>query len=104
MTTTINYAPLRKAVLDVIEGGVDEDAGIVPSTRLDANRLVDEGMLREVLVRDRNGFRQGQFLHHPDIVGVNLLCLLRSATSEPSALQTTYFTGGVVISASVFCC
>ena len=63
-----DYTPLGKAVSDVIEGGVDEDAGIVPSTRLDANRLVDEGMLREVLVRDRNGFRQGQFLHHPDIV------------------------------------
>ena len=34
----------------------------------------------------------------------NALCLLRRATREPSALQTTYFTGGVVISASVFCC
>ncbi len=32
------------------------------------------------------------------------LCLLRRATSEPSALHTTYFTGGVVISARVFCC
>ena len=58
-----DYTPLGKAVFDVIEGGVDEDAGIVPSTRLDANRLVDEGMLREVLVRDRDGFHAGQSPH-----------------------------------------
>ena len=64
-----DYTPLSKAVFDVIEGGVNEDTGIIPSTRLDANRLVDEGMLREVLVRDRNGPRGSQFLHHPDTLG-----------------------------------
>ena len=59
----------------MIQGGGDEDAGICPSTRLDATRLVVEGMLREVLVRDRNGFRQGQFLHHPDLVEEKLTML-----------------------------
>ena len=34
-------------------------------------------MLREVLVRDRNGFREGQFLHHPDIVGEKLTVLAK---------------------------
>ena len=34
----------------------------------------------------------------------HLLCLLSNATREPSALHTEYLTGGVAISARVFCC
>lgn len=33
--------PLREAILDVIQGGVQKDARIVPSTGLDADSLVD---------------------------------------------------------------
>ena len=32
------------------------------------------------------------------------LCLLKRAANEPSVLHTMYSTGGVVISAIVFCC
>ena len=53
-----DYTPLGKAVFDVIEGGVDEDAGIVPSTRLDSNGFMDQARLREVPVGDRDGYIQ----------------------------------------------
>lgn len=51
----LRYGPLRKAVFDVIEGRVDEYTSFVPSTRLDANGLMNQAVLREVLVGDCNG-------------------------------------------------
>lgn len=47
--------PLREAVLDVVERRVDEHAGVIPSTGLDTDGLMNECVLREVLVRDRDG-------------------------------------------------
>jgi len=49
------HIPLGQAVLDVVEGGVDKHARVVPSAGLDANRLVDKAALGEVLVRDGDG-------------------------------------------------
>jgi hypothetical protein len=49
-----NNVPLWETVLDVVEGRVDEYTCIVPGARLDADRLVDETMLREILVGDRD--------------------------------------------------
>lgn len=43
---------MREAVLDVVERRVDEHTSVIPSTGLDADSFVDEGMLREVLVRN----------------------------------------------------
>lgn len=94
---------MRKTVLDVIEGGVDEHARVIPCTRLDADSFVDERVMREILVRDGDRCKTVLALYLPRS-GEYSLCLLRSATREPSALHTTYLTGGVVISASVFCC
>lgn len=59
MKTHINV-PLREAVFDVVERGVDKDTGVVPSTRLDADSLMDERVLREALVRDGDGYHTGQ--------------------------------------------
>lgn len=41
---------LRKSVLDVVQSGVYEHTAVVPSGRLDSNRLVDESALRKRLV------------------------------------------------------
>ena len=41
----IKNLPVWQAVLDVVEGRVDKNAAIVPSTRLDADGLVDEAAL-----------------------------------------------------------
>jgi len=41
----------------VVEGGVDEDTAIVPSGRLDPDRLVDRASLSESLVGDGDGCR-----------------------------------------------
>ncbi len=59
-------------------------------------------MLCEVLVGNCDCYKKDE----RDVVTNNKysLCLLSRATREPSALHTTYLTGGVVISAMVFCC
>ena len=38
----------------MVQSRVDEDPRIIPCTGLDPNSLVDEGVLREVLVGNRN--------------------------------------------------
>lgn len=38
----------------MVEGRVDEDPAIVPSTGLDSNRLVNQATLSEKLVRQHN--------------------------------------------------
>ena len=48
---------MGEAVFDVVESGIDEDTGVVPSARLDTDGLMNESMLREVLVRDGDGCR-----------------------------------------------
>lgn len=44
-----------ESVLDVVERGVDEDAAVVPSGRLDADGLVDQSAVAESLVRNGDG-------------------------------------------------
>lgn len=44
--------PLRKAVLYVIDSGIDEDACVVPSSRFDPNCCVNQATLREGLIGD----------------------------------------------------
>lgn len=41
----------------MVECGIDEDTGVVPSAGLDTDGLMNESMLREILVRDGNGCR-----------------------------------------------
>lgn len=48
-------SPRRKSVFDVVESGVDEDTAVVPSSRLDPDRLVDGTGLSESLVGDGDG-------------------------------------------------
>jgi hypothetical protein len=46
---------LEEAVLlDVVERGVDENACVIPSPRLDPYRLMDKAVLREIFVGDSN--------------------------------------------------
>lgn len=95
--------PLRQAIFDVVQRRVNQHSRIIPSTRFDSNSLVNQATLAEVLVRNcdslktlSKGTKQGKV--------TDLLCLLSKATKVPSLLQTTYFTGGVVISAIFFPC
>lgn len=56
MTQARKYrSPLRQGIFDVIQGGVDEYAGIVPSSRLDANSLVNKCALGEHFVCNHDG-------------------------------------------------
>lgn len=45
-----NSVPLRQAVLDMVERGVDKNACVIPSPGLDSYRLMDEAVLREIFV------------------------------------------------------
>lgn len=47
-------SPLVKTIFDVVERGIDEDSGVVPCTRLDSDRFMNEAVLRKVPVR--NGY------------------------------------------------
>jgi hypothetical protein len=47
---------LGETVFDVIESGVNENTGIIPGAGLDADGLMNETMLREVLVGDGDGY------------------------------------------------
>jgi hypothetical protein len=47
---------LGETVFDVIESGVNENTGIIPSAGLDAYGLMNETMLGEVLVGDGDGY------------------------------------------------
>ena len=51
-----SHLPLRETILDVVEGRVDENAGVIPGARLDADGLVDECMLAEGLVGDGDSY------------------------------------------------
>lgn len=88
----------------MIQRRVDEHAAVVPCTRLDPNRLVNETALRHGLVGDRDSCSDMLRMAQGVLKASNALCLLNKATVLPSAFQITYFTGGVVNSASVFCC
>ena len=61
-----------EAVLDVVEGGVDEDAVVVPGRRLDPDGLVDRARLPSFLS------------------AMTMACLDSRATWVISAFQTTY--------------
>jgi len=54
-TSGATSLPLRKSVFDVIQGGVDQNTTIIPSSRLDPDRLVDQSTLDKRLVGDGNG-------------------------------------------------
>lgn len=86
----------------MVERGVNEYTRVVPSTGFDTDCLMNQSMLREVLVGDSDRYKK----HEKDAMTnkEHSLCLLSRATRDPSALHTTYLTGGVVISAMVFCC
>jgi len=47
---------LREAVFDVVQGGIDKHTRIVPSTRFDADGLMDQTVSREVLVGNGYGY------------------------------------------------
>ena len=96
-------APIPQAVLDVVQGRVDEDTRVVPCARLDADGLMNQAVLREVLVRNGDRYRP-RSVDTSKIGRIYALCLLMRATMDPSMLQMTYLTGGLLISASVFCC
>jgi hypothetical protein len=49
-----SLVPLRQAILDVVERGVDKNACVIPSPRLDPYRLMDKAVLREIFVGDSN--------------------------------------------------
>jgi hypothetical protein len=44
--------PLRKCVFDVVQGGVDQDTAVIPSSRLDPDGLVNQCTLDKRLVGD----------------------------------------------------
>ena len=46
--------PVGEGVLDVVAGGVDEDATLVPGPRLDADVLVDRAQVLQLTVADRD--------------------------------------------------
>ena len=46
--------PIGEGVLDVVAGGVDEDAALVPGSRLDADVLVDRAQVLQLTVADRD--------------------------------------------------
>lgn len=66
--------PLSEAVLDVVQGGVDEHAGVVPCAGLDANGFVDECVLGEVLVRDGDGYAYSQVLDENTVTTTYCAC------------------------------
>lgn len=39
------FIPLRQAILDVIERGIDKDPRVIPSSRFDTDGFVDQGVL-----------------------------------------------------------
>lgn len=51
-------SPRRESVFDVVEGSVDEDTAVVPSSRFDPDGLVDGAGLGEGLVGDGDGLRR----------------------------------------------
>ena len=46
--------PVGEGVLDVVAGGVDEDATLVPGPRLDADVLMDRAQVLQLTVADRD--------------------------------------------------
>ena len=48
------YTPLRQGVFDVVQGCVDEDTAVVPSSRLNPNSLVNQHALTKRFVGDCN--------------------------------------------------
>ena len=97
------YVPLGQTVLDVVQCRIDEYSGVIPCTRFDTYGLMNEGVLTEVLVRNGDRYRP-RSVDTSEIGRIYALCLLMRATMDPSMLQMTYLTGGLLISASVFCC
>lgn len=47
---------LRQCVLDVVQRRVDQDAAVIPGTRLDPDRFMDHGTLTERLVGNHDGW------------------------------------------------
>jgi hypothetical protein len=55
-TAQHQYLPLRKSIFNVIQGTVDKNAGVIPSTALDSNGFVNEALLLQILVGDGDGY------------------------------------------------
>lgn len=95
-------SPLRKSIFDVVQRSVHQNTAVVPSGGLDPDSFVDQSTLPKGFVGDRDGYRLVSSILYSGTL--SSLCLLNRATMFPSALQTTYLTGGVLSSANVFCC
>ena len=52
--TSVVDVPVGEGILDVVAGGVDEDAALVPGSRLDADVLVDRAQVLQLTVADRD--------------------------------------------------
>ena len=48
------YRPVGEGVFDVVAGGVDEDAALVPRAALHSDVLVDRAQVLQLPVADRN--------------------------------------------------
>jgi len=98
--------PLSQTILDMIQSGVDKDPGIVPSARLYADGFMDQAVLRKGLACNCNGCNVmiNEESSTSYLIIINVLCLLIKATKDKSLLHVTYLTGGLLISAIVFCC
>ena len=49
---------IGKSVLDVVESCVNEDAAVIPGSRLDTDSLMDQGAVAKSLVGDGDGYGQ----------------------------------------------
>jgi hypothetical protein len=49
-------SPLDQGIFDVVQGRVDQNAGVIPCSRLDPDSLVDERSLTQALVGDGDGY------------------------------------------------
>lgn len=53
-----NHSPLNQGIFDVVQGGVDQNTSVVPSSRLDPDSLVNKRSLAQALVGNSDGYRQ----------------------------------------------
>lgn len=71
----INRLPLRKRVFDVVQGRVDQDAGVIPRSRLDPDRLVNKTALGKHFVGNHDGCQRASTLAYCCSVSARLTVL-----------------------------
>ena len=52
--TSVADLPVGEGVLDVVAGGVDEDAALIPGPGLDTDILMDRAQVLQLAVADRD--------------------------------------------------